>query len=145
MGTPLSDFIQNPTAQLVSKLRQAASSHLQTRNAYCYRFDWMPYITRRYRDSMLLRTSSKRAARWVGDCRPSYPGVHVGLGAAGLGSGEGAGFITLSLLCGGTGGGDAAGAILSDTCDPSFEANTLREESLANLSARVAGSLLPDP
>ena len=94
---------------------------------------------------MLLRTSSKRAARWVGDCRPSYPGVHVGLGAAAAAAAAAAAGVTLSLLCGGTGGGDAAGAILSDTCDPSFEANTLREESLANLSARVAGSLLPDP
>ena len=89
---------------------------------------------------MLLRTSSKRAARWVGDCIPSYPGVHVGLGAAGPAAAGAAG-VTLSLLCGGTGGGDAGGAIC--TCDPSFEANTLREESLASLSARVAGRPLP--
>ena len=26
----------------------------------------------------VARDLLKRAARWVGDCRPSYPGVHVG-------------------------------------------------------------------
>ena len=41
-------------------------------------------------------------------------------------------------------GGDAGGAILSFTCELSFEAK-LREESLASLSTRVIWSLLPDP
>ena len=114
MGTPLSDFI--PTVKDSKTYSEDRHSHLQTRNADCYRFDWMPYIIRHYRDSMLLRTSSKRAARWVGDCRPSYPGVHVGLGAAAAAAA--AAGVTLSLLCGGT--GDAAGVILSDTCDLSL-------------------------